>query len=358
MSMHMTVINEILKRIQATGDYNANDQVAPAAILWPDEERQWLPLASKLRENLPHFLTLGEYNPDIRTGPAIWLRCMIAGTLSAVNWPADTIPIIYLPGVSRQQLRAIESCPKTLQPLAELQYQGVIWSQESGRDWTVLAFLVTKEDGLGLDVAKDRTTLEAMQRALVMLADTPIAELHGRRLEAEDFDELLNPDAVRNLLLWLNEPAGMRQKWDASTWGAFCNTCKAKYGFDPDSDGELVAGEKLGNQDGVWLAVWRRFVEAPANYPNIPDLLRRAKPTNMIGGLFENPSSWPQDNEVLEKALHGALSDMSNLQPVAARKAIRELELQHAQRRAWVWAKLGQAPGLCAAASCRTCRRY
>ena len=189
----ITVFDSLVSQLAMASDYNANDQVAPAAILWPDEEAQWLPLAGKLREALPHFLILGNYNPDTRTGPAIWLRCMIAHTLPNADWPADAVPIIYLPGVSRQQLRAIESCPKALQPLAELQYRGVIWSQESGRDWTVLAFLVTKEGGLGLDVAKDRATLEAMQRALVMLADTPVADLRGRRLEAEDFDELLNP---------------------------------------------------------------------------------------------------------------------------------------------------------------------
>ena len=120
--------------------------------------------------------------------------------------------------------------------------------------------------------------------------------------------------------------------------------CKGKYGFDPDSDGELVAGEKLGNCEGAWQAVWRRFAEAPAIYPHLPDLLRRAKPLNLIGGLFDTTSSWPQDNDAQEKALHNMLADMSTLLPAAARKAIRELEQQHAQRREWVWAKLGQAP--------------
>ena len=68
----------LLQQLAIASDYNANDQVAPAAILWPDEERQWLPLADKLREALPQFLTLGDYNTDTRAGQAIWLRCMIA----------------------------------------------------------------------------------------------------------------------------------------------------------------------------------------------------------------------------------------------------------------------------------------
>ena len=37
------------------------------------------------------------------------------------DWPDDTIPVVYLPGVGRLDLRALETCPKHLQPLAELQ---------------------------------------------------------------------------------------------------------------------------------------------------------------------------------------------------------------------------------------------
>ena len=62
------------------------------------------------------------------------------------------VPILYLPGVSRQDLRAGGDCPLDLQPLIELQYRGAVWHQRNGRDWTVEAFL-TSEDGLGLDIA-------------------------------------------------------------------------------------------------------------------------------------------------------------------------------------------------------------
>jgi len=41
-----------------------------------------------LRERLPHLLTLGPYAANCKTGPAIWLRCMIARTLPEANWPA------------------------------------------------------------------------------------------------------------------------------------------------------------------------------------------------------------------------------------------------------------------------------
>ena len=57
----------------------------------------------------------------------LWLRCVIAGTLPESKLPEGT-PIIYLPGVSRADLRAVEECPRELQPLAELQYWGVLFT--------------------------------------------------------------------------------------------------------------------------------------------------------------------------------------------------------------------------------------
>jgi len=92
--------------------------------------------------------------------------------LPEADWPEKTIPILYLPGVSRQELRAVAECPAPLMPLAELQYRGVFWSQANAKDWTVLAFLQSPDGGLGLDVARDNATLEAMRTALVKLAET------------------------------------------------------------------------------------------------------------------------------------------------------------------------------------------
>ena len=67
------------------------------------------------------------------------------------------MPVLYLPGYSRQEMRGLESCPVELQPLAELQYRGVMWSQKNGRDWTVNAFLQSREGGgLGIRVEGDQ----------------------------------------------------------------------------------------------------------------------------------------------------------------------------------------------------------
>lgn len=96
---------------------------------------------------------------------------MIAGKTTDVTLPADRVPVFYLPGVSRQDLRAIEACPDLLKPLAELQYRGVIWSQVNAKDWTIMAFLKSDQGGMGLDVAQDSDAKNAMQLALYRLLD-------------------------------------------------------------------------------------------------------------------------------------------------------------------------------------------
>lgn len=338
-----TVLEAILSSLARAAEYNRNDQIAPSVVLWTDKDRQWEDLAPKLRSALPHFLTLGNFSGTDRTGPAIWLRCMIARTLPEAAWLETSVPILYLPGVARQDLRAVEDCPRELQPLAELQYRGVFWTQKNAKDWTIAAFLQSSDGGLALDVARDHATTEALRRAIVRIAETPISQLSGRRLEAGDFDALLAPDPVRNLLAWLNDPPGTRGSWSGAEWGAFCNVCRQTYGFDPEKDGEIVGGERLGMRDGAWQAVWSRFVESPRLYPQLPDLLRRATPSK-FQDLFFDKECWPRFNEEMEQGLRQDLQSLKKLTPAAARAKVRELEQTHAPRRGWVWKQFGLAP--------------
>ncbi len=324
------------------GQYNKNDQCPPAAILWPDRERQWEPLLPSLRERLP-LLTLGPYAPAQRTGPAYWLRCMIARTLSEDVLPADVVPIIYLPGVSRAEIRAIEECPKPLQPLAELQYRGVLWTHKNGRDWTVAGFLQSADGGLGIPISGDAATKEALERALLKLAYEPVARLKKEApLKAAFFDELLNPDQARRLLLWLNDPAGYPKSLTPAEWYAFCDLCKHKYGFHPVDDGALAGAERLGGHQGAWQVVWERFEENPEGYPALPDLLRRAQPPLSL--FDKSVASWPNTNETAEGDLRAALLELGAAVPAAARNTVAQLEVEHGPRRTWVWARLGQAP--------------
>lgn len=314
----------------------------PAAILWTDKDGQWLPLVGVLARMLPQLFQRGDYHPEERKGPVIWLRCVVDRTLEN-PLPQDTVPVLYLPRVSRQQLRAGPECPPMLQPLVELQYRGAVWHQRNGRDWTVDAFLLSA-DGCGLDLAQDAQTRQALLRALPLVAVEPLAHLAGRRLDASDFDALAVDDPVRELLAWMSDPQGFEKGCDANRWQTFRNVCARDYDFDPDTDGVGKAANALLNsatrQAGKWETVWGRFTDGPKGYPGVAECLRDARPDDML----VDASRQPQKNEQQEQALRAALVTASQLPHVEACAKILELEKQHGARRQWVWALMGQSP--------------
>ena len=341
-----TVIETLAASLEAASVGNRADAEPPAAVLWTDREACWQAIVPRLRALLPQLLAFGEYAPEEHTGPAIWLRCVIDRALKPSGFPHDATPIVYLPGADRQELGVADACPDCLKPLVELQYRGACWTQRNGRDWTVEAFLTSRDSGgLGLDITHDAATRESLLRSLAKLAATPVQALRGRRLEAADFDRLFSDDHVKDVLVWLSDPAEARAGWDTGRWRAFASRCATDLDFDPEKDGEIVAAERLGRREGAWGSVWRRFAEAPRLYPGVPGLLRKAMPDDEPqGDLFTEPSSWPLNNERDEAALRHALRELEGMAPVAARERIAALEDAHGVRRGWVWAKLDQAP--------------
>ena len=314
----------------------------PAAILWTDPGREWSAILSLLRERLPQLLVLGndEYDREARTGPAIWLRCVVDGALKDVLDPAVRIPILYLPGIGREELRAGEDCPERLKPLVELLHRGVAWHHSNGRDWTAAAFFGSGE-GMGLDVAPDRRTAKALREALGELVLTPRSQLRGR-LEADDFDKLLVDDLDRNVLHWLGDPGATRARLGEKRWTAFGSRCRDELEFDPKAGAELPAGRKLAEAAGRWSGVWDRYAEAPGAYPGIEPLLQRCQPAGKL--LTAQPERWPAENEARETALASALTALPGQPHTKACDAVLRLESQHGIRRTWVWARLGRAP--------------
>jgi hypothetical protein len=155
-----TLLDTLVCSLTAAASYHALDQDAPAAALWPDAASEWSAL-------IP-----GDYAPGNRTGPVPWLRRALAHALPDAL-PKDTIPLIYLPGVSARQLRAVEQEAGDLPLLAELRYRSAIWCQRDGHEWTVTAFLKAPEHGLDVEVAATPETRAALVQAQ--------ATAHGRR---------------------------------------------------------------------------------------------------------------------------------------------------------------------------------
>ena len=335
-----TVLDRLVESLRAKAT-PLDGQERPAAILWTDPKEGWRPLTELLLKRLPEFLVLGDYRPEERTGPAVWLRCVIDRALDDPALPNDRPPIICLPGVSRQHLRAGDQCPDSLKPLVELQFRGVLWHQTNGNDWTVNTFL-TSPKALGLEVGNDRTTAAALLRALPEVALTSVSQLAGRRLTADYFDRMLAGDVIRDLLRWMGDPHGFRRKTETGGWRAFCSLCRDEVGFDPENEADVVAGERLAKgENPAWQRVWERFAEAPESYPGIADLLRRSRLSNE---LRFHRDRWPDLNEESEEAVSQALATLPNLPHLKACAAVVGLEQQHGERRGWVWARLGKAP--------------
>ncbi len=341
------IVDHLEKAIRSAAIYNPEVQVAPVCILWPDRDRQWEAVIPRLQNELPELFALGEYAPDKKTGPAIWLRCVVAGKIPEVSIPHPQKPILYLPGVGRQDLRAIDSCPQLLKPLAELQYRGTYWSQLNAKDWTILAFLKSDQGGLGLDVAQDNESKKSMQLALHRLLDEDCDILRGRRLDKDFFNTLLTGgDPIRDLLQWLDQGETFKNARPENEWSAFVQVINSQLGFNPEKSGQLAAAEKLAERKGPWSPVWSRYCESPKRYPQIPGWIRKVKPPkeNMMwqmGG--ETFSGWPQWNEDQENDLRKDLLKLSELPEHKARQRLIDLERLHGGRRNLVWAELGEA---------------
>lgn len=345
----MSIIKQHLKQsIRAATKYYPDAQIAPLCILWPDKERQWEIAISQIAVELPELLILGEYQPDQKSGPAIWLRCVLANKIPGIEMSTGRIPILYLPGVSRQDLRAVENCPAPLKPLAELQYLGNYWSQQSGRDWTVLAYLKSEWGGLGLDVSQDQETKNAMQRALNKLLKEDADQLKDKFLDTDFFNKLMTSgDPIKDMLLWLDSPDSFAAERSEAEMSAFSEVCKSTFGFKPLVEGVLSGATNLANHNGPWQPVWQRFCEAPSRYENIPKLIRQCAPPSgtlewhLPEAVFDG---WPQWNDGQEINLRRELQSIKNLTPNAARQKIDELERQHARRRELIWTELGDSP--------------
>ncbi len=342
------ILRHLLRSIRGAAVHNPDVQAPPRCILWPDGDRQWEPAVARLRAEMSEMFVLGDYDLEARSGPAIWLRCVIANKIQKMELTSGLPPILYLPGVSRQDLRAVETCPDALKPIAELQYSGVLWSQVNAKDWTILAFLKSDQGGLGLDVAPDNDSRHAMQLALYRLLDEDVELLRGKRLDKDYFNTLLTGgDPVRDLLQWLNQGDAFKAGREGNAWAGFVEVSKSQLAFDPDNDGSLKGAELLAGHKGPWLSVWERFCEAPKRYPNIPLQIRKCQaPSDTIFWLTDDSAydGWPQWNQDQEKYLREELRSLTNLPAHDGRRKLLDLERRHGGRRSLVWAELGEAP--------------
>jgi hypothetical protein len=334
----MKVVDALTSRLAAATAHNHATEQAPVAVLWTDGDRKWEPALAALRARLPNLWTLGDYEPAANQGPAVWVKWKL-GTLAA-GAPA---PVIYLPGVRRLQFRSLEDFPEAYKPIAELQFRGTWWTQPNGKDWTPLAFLTNKKDGLGISVAEDQATTSALERMIGRVLHADVNDLKTpSRLEAEHFVALLTDDLEGDLLDWLNDPEGVRKGCTDDEWTVFRDFVRQRLEVDLDRDGAMVVAERLAARNGGWAKVWRRYAESVSetNFARVHLALERVTPPQT---LFVDRSAYPSYNDQQETTLRKALAALGEMPEAKVRTTLRALEAEHGPRRDWVWAKLGKA---------------
>lgn len=322
-----TLLSALEDALRRAGEYHRGEVAPPACVLWPDPEGEWREAVARLRGPLP-LLELGAYDPAQERGPAIWLRTV----LDTGSWA--TPPVIYLPGVRRDDLRG-ESAPPQLQPLVELQYRGAVFAHPNGKAWTVASFLGNATHGLGLEVAPGARSVLAAH--LSLLLTTPLDTLRARvPLTARNVQALAFPDLAGDVLGWLNTPG-------AEVPEALNSAVVGEYGLSL-AEGRLGVAAHLAGRQGSWSAVWARFAGAPGRFPGVVSALEGAGPPASAGWTLEAAEVWPGANDAAERALEGELRALVGRPAPEVAAGIRALEQAHGARRGFVWAELGRSP--------------
>lgn len=333
-----TVLDHLVAELEKTAHHNSQAEAAPAVVLWTDPERLWSRLIEPLRSRV-RLLEMGDYAPGEGRGPLAWIKAALAGQVPAATKSVGWVPVVYLPGVSIATLRDARECPVKWHPLIELVHRGVAWCQSNGRDVTPQAFLANKEF-LKLDLARDTQTSTHLASALPRLMACDLEQIAKERIDAAFLQELLQPDLVRSVLAWLNNPEG----WKATQtegWMAFVQAIKTKAKFDVERAGALSALDRFVERKGFWSEVWNRFEAAPKSYPGILTALRGLPETGLVTG-----ATVPAVNLTREESLRHRLEQWIQGARLPSQGEWQELQAEVAERSGWLWAHLGESPVL------------
>lgn len=341
-----TPLDALIVALREAGEYDPAVEAAPEAILWCDEKREFHAIIPALRQKLPQLFSLGDHDPETRTGPALWLRAAIGRAQPDVTWSEGEPAVLYLPGVSRETLRAAESCPPGLELLAWLTVSGTLFGHVNGKDWTLRGFLAAERGRLRLDVPEDGATRLALAAAAAKLFSLPLSELRGRRLDETFLTQILAPDLVADTLDWLDGRLDARR--DPSRFAAFAQRAKKELKLDPSKISREQAAARLAKQDGEWAKVWAQFERAPGFHEETVKLLEGLPPPE---DLLANRAAYPRLNDDHEAAARKVLLSLADKDQESACFAVAKLATDHAWRRETVWARSGRAPLVLALAS-------
>lgn len=345
MSEDKNLLNKLIHSLINASKVNSNLHTPPSVVLWPDSESQWVAIIPELQKVLPHLIVLGDYDPEKKTGPAIWVKCMISGTLPEANWSKETVPVLYLPGISKSDLKQSAFGNTQLQPLAEYQYTGVIWPQGNGKEWTLTAYLQNKREGMGVSIAQDSTTREMLKKTLpIYFKDSEILFVR-ERVDHDYLSSIAFPEFIPVLLKWICKGDAYICSFNKDQQDIFKQICHLRFGFEADYKNikEIVA--KFASRKNDWEQVWNYYINSPHKYPKVETWLRSlTPPQSTLWGDEDEISAFPQINEEKENELCGQLKKIPEMSIVDAVKFLLELQNIHSVRLNWVWSEMDLSP--------------
>lgn len=335
----MKVIDYLINSIRRQTHPSDLFGLAPTAVLWTDKDCVWQSAMPLIKAAMPELYELGDYEPQQRRGPAVWLKCVTAGLAGSV--PEGRVPVLYLPGISRRELRAVEDCPTHLVSLAELQYRSRWWATpNNNRDWSINAFLSNKMIGLELDVAKDSATQERLLQVLEPLLEADAASLKNKRITSAVLGGLVVEDPIRDLLHWLDSPSIVNE-WAPMRVQLLEQYCLDTYGLSAE---EANIGEFLSHlceqPKPAWEALWSRFEDMASLLPGLLAKLESVEPLALPLRSECFLSLVIKDEKTLEKSFV-QFAGQSDLE---VDDGITRLAQEHASRRDTLWLRLGYTP--------------
>jgi hypothetical protein len=328
-----------MRALDAASRYSSTEELRPSCILWTDGNREWEHLLGYLNVFFPNqILVLGDYNPEKRRGPGLWIRCVLAGLVKDFDQDQNKTPIIYIPGYSREQLRAVDSCPAELQPLAEHQYRGVFFTHENGKDWTLYSFLSNEKQGIGLSIKDDRSTKEAIRDSFRQLFDIKKSSLVGRKLDAVDFQQILVTDPGREILLWLCEGEDFVDRLDIEEKNQLSKIIGKRFSIPFEGEALYQARQNFLNAEGEWGKLWNEFLKRQSQFPTMFDSLKEILPTQ--DSLF-NRKNFPSEILKAETQIWNRLQDIDNLHVSDAKNLLKAVYTEHKSDEKLIWVQLG-----------------
>ena len=220
---------------------------------------------------------------------------------------ADRLPA----GRRRSELRAVDTCPPELAPIAELQYRSQWFSHPNNRDWTVRALLSQSRARPWLRIADDADTSEALLLALDRLLDEPRRPTREASARRRLLPRAREPGPGRQPARWLDDPQASDARSTRRSGPRSCSSARRTSGSIRRTDGEITAARKLGERQGSGRRCGSGSRRRPSDTPGSLTSSARLDPTELY--RRRHVDAWPQDNEHAEDQLRNRLRDFAAL---------------------------------------------